>query len=851
MDIVVHGTKGGRKIFTPQKISGLLDVTADGAKATAIGQQAYSIRFTAGNTIFSKYKIIRDVRGDKRTGFVGFSLSIPNNKKLSGTEIITVLDKVSDEYSQTYIVDNNLNEVTENWAFLNSISNEYDTKLHPADDDENMQSGNKDDAFIYFKDTAKLQKYFDAPYQDEYTLYRQILFIDNALKDKPENPLNALRHSENDLTGKIDLENPKYKLLFNQNAKGGVRIEVKVNGSPRSNKNKIRRKNELQITWSKQYYKTKTQTGKWDAIGSEFLIVDDKEETVTIREIDLDPETKPIHFDVSTKKDNVKITNAEIQIDTQPWQQRAEYTFKAEELGREHKISARKGDNLFSDVEKITPKKFTDTSLTLQLIEKKVVKIVVTEAEGEENNVLDFKVWVSEGKCSTEKVSEITFTDEEIDKTYNITVEKDGFVRSEQKSYCPKIGENTIYFKLKKGDKTKNNMNYKVSAGKHGNLKDGNDYYSNNKSGSDVKDKIVPKKGYEFTAFELQGNTLIAQYRKKEPFYKQSKFFATVFVLLVLSGLGLVLWRLYSEKEKEKKKLLTDKQITAYVVDDSLFVEKLHEYKKQWEKRENDFIKSSGGIFGGEPDSSQWKKVWKPTYDSIALALKKRELINKKDFAGLRNLHYSKQQEQFKLAIEKIDSAKYEKVREKLGDNISDWTLTRIADSVTAVLNSKEKNANTKQSKEGKKEEKKVEQKKEDMDKLVENQAELPKSQKTNPVVSHVDSQNKTSEIIAYIRGNELKKQTLNQYLQDVGSNSTLKTSIKLCLEFWNLDGTKNNSYSSFQQKIREDKNLQNSELKDFVDKMCSKDCPKYLKEVPGNSAISTLTQLKNKLKNE
>jgi hypothetical protein len=258
MDIIIHGTKGGRKIFTPKKMSGLLDVSSDTSKATAIGQEAYGIRFTADTAIFSKYKIIRDVRGDKRTGFVGFSLSLSNNKKLLGSDIITALDKVASEYGQKYIVDNNLNEVAEDWGFLNQISSEYGVKCSSVspDDVESMPSGDKDDAFIHFRDTAELQKYFNAPYQEEYTPYRQILFISSNLKGKPENPLHALRHSENDLTGKIDLENPKYKLLFNQNAKDGVRIEVKVNGSIRSNKNKIRRKNDLEITWRKDYRKT-------------------------------------------------------------------------------------------------------------------------------------------------------------------------------------------------------------------------------------------------------------------------------------------------------------------------------------------------------------------------------------------------------------------------------------------------------------------------------------------------------------------------------------------------------------------------------------------------------------------
>jgi hypothetical protein len=230
MDIIVHGTKGGRKIFTPKKISGLLDVTADGAKTSAIGQEAYAVRFTADNTIFSKYRIVRDVRGDKRTGFVGFSLFLPNNKKLSGTEVITLLDKVSEKYCNSYIVNNNLDEIKEDWTFFDNIAKEYNNKLQP--NNEEALSGLKDDAFIYFKDTDELKRYFDVPFQEEYGDYRQVLFIDKRLENAPENPLNALRHDANaNLTGKIDLKN-EYYYLNNYDHSKGVIITAMVNNVP-------------------------------------------------------------------------------------------------------------------------------------------------------------------------------------------------------------------------------------------------------------------------------------------------------------------------------------------------------------------------------------------------------------------------------------------------------------------------------------------------------------------------------------------------------------------------------------------------------------------------------------------
>jgi len=221
MDIVIHGTKGGCKIFTPKKLSGLLDITSDGSRAAAMGQQAYGIRFTADYAIFSKYKIVRDVRGDKRTGFLAFSLFLTNKERLSGKEIINLLDKVSTKYCEKYIGnDNNLNEVTEDWESfdLDGILNEYETK--PCNRG-NIQSGTKDDAYIYYPyiykapETLKqtrfeLEDIFDSPFQEAYTPFRQILLVEKELQGKDENPLNALRHSDNDLTGKIDLGKEGY-----------------------------------------------------------------------------------------------------------------------------------------------------------------------------------------------------------------------------------------------------------------------------------------------------------------------------------------------------------------------------------------------------------------------------------------------------------------------------------------------------------------------------------------------------------------------------------------------------------------------------------------------------------------
>jgi hypothetical protein len=69
-----------------------------------------------------------------------------------------------------------------------------------------------------------------------------------------------------------------------------------------------------------------------------------------------------------------------------------------------------------------------------------------------------------------------------------------------------------------------------------------------------------------------------------------------------------------------------------------------------------------------------------------------------------------------------------------------------------------------------------------------------------------------------------------------------------LALKFWVIDGTKNKSYSSYQQELNNDNNLNNSELKGVVDAQCGKEKPKYVIELPKSDQNKKLNELKNKL---
>jgi hypothetical protein len=105
------------------------------------------------------------------------------------------------------------------------------------------------------------------------------------------------------------------------------------------------------------------------------------------------------------------------------------------------------------------------------------------------------------------------------------------------------------------------------------------------------------------------------------------------------------------------------------------------------------------------------------------------------------------------------------------------------------------------------------------------------------------------NNVLSYINGNELRIEKLTEYKKDKKLDNNLKASINLCLKLWKLDGMRNNSYSSLKKSVESDPNLKNSDLARFLSEISKQENPKYLKELPGNANIATLTQLKIKLK--
>ncbi|GAP71385.1 hypothetical protein SAMD00024442_11_49 [Candidatus Symbiothrix dinenymphae] len=823
MDIVISGTKGGWDYFTDKQLSGLFDI-GTGAGIKALTQQAYAINYNNNNCIFTKYRIVKDVRGDKRIGFVAFSLFLPFDKKLSGKTIKTVLDRVENEYCQEFIPDGrNLEDVRENFSFLDTISNEYDKDIcsNSSVVSDDMQSDSTGAAFVYYPDDSALEDIFDAPFQEEYTPYRQILFISNDLKGKDENPLVALQHSDNDLTGEVDLKN-EYYYLNNYNYNKSVSIIA--NGKKRSNnkgENQIRAKWQVEIRYSKDdrcYEPIAPPIGSLsnpnpdifkylEINGNQIKIKYDAFNNPT-------PKTKSVTFEIKDRHGK-SIEGAEIQIGTQPWQpvcgHTYNYIFKGEELIKDISVSARKGDIFVSDLVPVKPEKRDTVEITMHDIKK--VEIAATNENG---IVYDFTVRIDSYNVNQQTTS-LEFRDEDIEKECYIEVSKrDGEeYYSGKEVFCPKsTGE--IHIQLKKKEQEK-----PISMGKHGSASAG---YSNKKDGSDiVLDKNKEKDNYAGTLGTQDKN------------YKNPKFIAGSVVGLLVLGLGIWVLCYFLDKNNTHETPLNKFEIQMYVEGDALFVDTLKFYKVNWENQKPE-IKKGGGMFGGDeekPDSTEYKE-WDRTLQSIERAITKRNMLANNKFEELKNQDYSSAQQKLKAAINKIGSINSAEVGQKLGD-VSALTLTQIADSINSILTPKEP-AKTEQPQEVKKE---------NSTKPVETKQNTPTETQTSPQPK-AETQSQpapandiTFKIIQYIRGGELDEAKLQEYKKTKDINQNLKNSIQLCLDFWALDGSgsgkKSKTYWTFREKVNAQEvktTFENSKLKAFLDKMCQEGTnPSYSKQ--------------------
>ncbi len=343
--VFIRGTKGGlQEIFAsdgfPETDRRFIhyDVRQDSISGAAIGKECYGISFSPKGKVFTKYRGMYDSTRSMAVGFLGISLFVPFELRADGEKVVSFLDELMRVYHDKYAPDNKLGTQNEDWEFVNKLLTKYQEFFkNVGRKNELLSSGIKDAAFIYYKDSL-LIKYFENLNQSEYNEYRQILLIDEKLKDT-DNILLAIKHSE-DLTAQIEIENPKYDLIINRGTQG---VEVLVNGHNNWDGEKVKRNHPVRIEFKKAYHDTikikETTYGELLRIDNGVLTKD--ENTITINAPVLSPSTKNITIivqdvnkDLIYKKDGISISccskfNGEVK----EMNDNDSITFEGKELG--------------------------------------------------------------------------------------------------------------------------------------------------------------------------------------------------------------------------------------------------------------------------------------------------------------------------------------------------------------------------------------------------------------------------------------------------------------------------------------------------------------------------------------
>jgi len=356
MEVIVHGTKGGYKVLYQTEnvpFSIARDVRRiDRNDGNPVGQFAYSISFAEGGCVFTKYIIVRDTER-AAIGNIAFSMYLHNSKKLPGKDVKNLLDDLAEKYRNDYIIGGNLGNKQEDWAFVRALVDAYKKKGNPdsSGDSENFIQGTAEAAYVYFSSEEELQKYFDWPDQDAYHLFKQVFFVNADLQDNPENPLNALRHDHTkDLTGRIDLDNTKYKLKeFHGNGKNGITIQIWANDKKITNNDNVYKKDNIRIMYSKNaYFIPIDETGKLtDDNIKRYLEVSDNKIKV-INNVLLSEKERIVVFQVKDMSSNL-ITDAEIICNKATSNEKKEVVdnqikFKGEEIKNEWIVYGKKDD---------------------------------------------------------------------------------------------------------------------------------------------------------------------------------------------------------------------------------------------------------------------------------------------------------------------------------------------------------------------------------------------------------------------------------------------------------------------------------------------------------------------------
>lgn len=706
MKISIHGIQDGAKNFTSEYIAGVKDPSSDDPSDDSVGHKVFAISFTKNEYVISKYGIIRDVQCDKRAGNIGFSLGVPNEKKISGSHIKRILDELDKTFYKRHINNNNLDHFQEDWSFVENIKRDYQREVKPIIDKNSIEKfpqSEKDAAYIYYSSEEELQQYFDVPYQDDYKSYKRVFFVDQKYKGQPENPLNALRHNkEEDLTSRTILENLRYR-VFIPSISNGVLTKVTTAEKTIQNNGKVHPKDRVTITFSKKNYKTPEPIyGTISELKEKYanrVKVDDSNKTLSITPPNtLEAKTKTIHFKVENwkgeaVKDAIKIKSKSYTGNESVNKNTA--TFRADELEQEWEIIVNG-----KTVKTFVPSTLED-SLTIQIQKEKEVGFTV--------NVNNYTISVKNLSSDIKVIpggKKIKFINGAIEQPCSIIIKAEGYKDKKLDDVYPNSQDKPIEVKLEK----KKILRYFIDVAKG--KKKGSDYIEIYEDESiepelkKLKGQVTPPKGKRFTneAFNVNNNktkgydgTINAQYEDKPKFYKDPRILSGAAGAIIVLAIGFFIFG-PSNPDSNSEKKSEYEQIVKFANGGELSLTEIKKYinkasekksPKNGEPRKEQNKSWFSTFFSSSKNKTEEtneNEDWEDLSDRLETLKLIRQATNNGQVDSLIKLSetfdYSINQETFKNAVLGIDcsyTSEISKVMKGEDDKVSQMSIDQIA----------------------------------------------------------------------------------------------------------------------------------------------------------------------------
>lgn len=717
MELIIYGTNDGHRIIYESNRSSSSLIAYDrrtGSKVKSdeqFGKYIYSIVINHnGSYFFSKYLIIQDSLRSFSVGYIAFSVHIEIDERMDGSEILSFLDKLSDVYNKEYVVDYCINRgesnlIREDLSLFDSIKDQFIGKVDRKSIGfkNDFSRTKKEPAFISYENDKDLMEHFNNPFQEKFLSYKEILFIDKVLISKNISPLNLLQNSGEELLS----SNYKGKYYFLKEPFLDQKLTIKKNNDPISrNQNNlvIGEGHLLEMIYSRKYCKPIIVSEKFSDENSnlkKYLNISGNQVSIIYDEFikNLIPIEKSIEVKISDRKgsvsEDVKLkcrSSNQGQKSKELTSNDSKLIFKGDEIGEEWIISAEKGKN-FSIKNQIFHPEFQE-ELKITLKEERRVDFFVKEEKSKTLDNIRINVF---GKSIGRGETNVIFFDDEIDREYSV------------EASCDFQGD-TFFgnqkFKPSKTDKVEITLKkvkkkiFKIRVNENGLAKPGIPEYSHDEFGKDIEPFIGEKNGYKFRGFkqedyfgdEAYDGVLVAQF-KKIPLISNAKVIAGITVSCILLGtISLLGWHLYN---KDKVEPITKEKIESYTQGIELKKDQLDQYNDYWDQQKTPIPNKKrfwDYLFAfkekRELKDLTYQKAWKDTKLKLDSAISKRNFINDFKIEELRRFSYSSAQEDFKFALNKIDSSNYEILKSKIEISVfQNLNLNEIKDKIDSKLN--------------------------------------------------------------------------------------------------------------------------------------------------------------------